>query len=130
MSSHNTRSQAKETSVEVALTARRFILNIFVIQTKFICIVDSISMRDMVPTLSIKFTTVNIVRLFTRTLACAYSIINKIRHLITRFCLLEDMHGVLHCRAVYLFAFIYTLFLEGNTYSYTSHSTKWPSELT
>ena len=43
--------------------------------TKFICIVDSISMRHMVLTLSVKFITVN---LFTRTLACAYSIIYRI----------------------------------------------------
>ena len=32
-------------------------------------------MRDIVPTLSVKFMTVNTVKLFSRTLACAYSVI-------------------------------------------------------
>ena len=74
--------QAKETNAGVALTARRLILNIYMKQIKFICIVDSISRRDMVPTLSVKFMTVNIVKLFTRTLACTYSIIHSIRQTI------------------------------------------------
>ena len=59
MSSKITRTQAKETNAGVALTTRRFILNIQVIQTKFICSVDAISMRDMVSTLSVQFMTVN-----------------------------------------------------------------------
>ena len=36
----------------------------------------------MVPTLPIKFTTVNIVKILTRTLACIYSIIHRIRQTI------------------------------------------------
>ena len=47
-------------------------------RTNYICIEDSISRRDMVPTLPIKFTTMNIVKLLTRTLVCMYSIIHKI----------------------------------------------------
>ena len=77
MSSQITRSRAKETNVGVALTTRRFILNISVMQTNFICFVDSISLRDMLPILSVKCMTVNIVKLFTQTLA--YSIIHRIR---------------------------------------------------
>ena len=51
----------------------------------------------MVPTLSIKFTTVNIVKLLSRTLAYIYSIIYRIRqYFITSLCLLEDMPGVLY----------------------------------
>ena len=82
MSSQITCSQASTTSVGVAFITRRFILNIKVIQTKFNCIVDSISMRDMVPTLSFKLITVNLVKLFTRILVCAYSIIHRIRQTI------------------------------------------------
>ena len=51
-------------------------------QTIFICIVDSISRRDMVHTLPIKFPTVNIVKLLTRILACIYFIIHRIRQTI------------------------------------------------
>ena len=47
-------------------------------QTIFICTVDSISRRNMVPTLPIKFTTVNIVKLLTRTIAGIYSTIHRI----------------------------------------------------
>ena len=36
----------------------------------------------MVPTFTVKFMTLNIVKLFTRTLACMYSIIHKIRQAI------------------------------------------------
>ena len=56
MSSQIIRSKAKETNAGVALTTRRFILNISVIQTKFICIVDATS----VDTLSIIFMKVNV----------------------------------------------------------------------
>ena len=51
-------------------------------QTIFICILDSISRRDMDPTIQIKFTTVNIVKLLTRTLACINSITHRIRQTI------------------------------------------------
>ena len=68
MSSQITRFQAKETNAGVTLTIPQFILNIEVIQTKFICSVDSNSIKDMIPTLSVKFMTV---KLFNRTLACA-----------------------------------------------------------
>ena len=81
-SSQIIRYQAKETNAGVALTTRRFVLNIYVVQTKFICTVDPISVREMVPTISIKFMTVNIVKLFTRTLAYAYFIIHRIRQTI------------------------------------------------
>ena len=52
----------------------------------------------MVPTLPIKFTTVNIVKLLTRTLACIYSIINRIRQTIfyNQFMVLEAMYGILY----------------------------------
>ena len=52
----------------------------------------------MVSTLPIKFTTVNIVKLLTQTLACIYSIIHKCTKLyfIISFGLLEDMPGFLY----------------------------------
>ena len=67
-------------------------------QTIFICIVDSFSRRDMVPTLPVKFTTVNIVKSLTRTLTCIYSIIHRIRQTIfyNQFLTLEDMPAVLY----------------------------------
>ena len=52
MSSQVTRSQVKEKGDRVSLTARWFILNILVKHIKFICSMDSISGRGMVPTLS------------------------------------------------------------------------------
>ena len=78
----NPRSLTKKTNAEVVLTACLFILNISVKQTKCICFVDPISMRHKVPTLSIKFMTVNTVKLFTRTLACTYSFIHRIHQTI------------------------------------------------
>ena len=52
MSSQNTRSQVKANGNGASLTARWFILNIYVKHTKFICSVDFISRRGMVPILS------------------------------------------------------------------------------
>ena len=90
-------SEVEETGAGVALNACRFILNIQFKQTIFICIVDSISRRDMVPTLPIKFTTVNIVELLTRTLACIYSITEFAKqYFITSLWLLEYMPGALY----------------------------------
>ena len=74
------------------------------LMARLICIVDSISMSDMVLTLSIKFMTVNVVKLFTRTLLAHILSDTEIAKLsFTSLWLLEDMPGVLYRNCPYLY---------------------------
>ena len=95
MSSQITRSQAIETNAAAALTTRRFILNNYVIQTTFICILDSISMRDMVPTLIYYCDHCQVIHL-NSCLHVFYHTQNSQNYLITSLLLLEDMPDVIY----------------------------------